>query len=184
MDTVKAMLKLFSVYKAYPGNILDGEQLKEKVINGEIDEEEIYVSFSSLSVFMRSWKQQYDEYQKELVAAEQIVDEGKRNVAVEKAEEKFSLWMSKYPKSEPQKAMLKFSMAMGEAGDYMGSHPLNDPENPVTEKEKKKHIKKLKKIQSKMSKIDLRDRNYYEVKEINEVLKESEKVDNSDENLF
>ena len=51
--------------------------------------------------------------------------------------------MFNYPSSEPQQDMLDMINRTDEAMDYIGTNPLDDPEHPLSEKEKRKKQKQV-----------------------------------------
>ena len=44
---------------------------------------------------------------------------------------------------------------MDEASNFMGTHPLNDPEHPVTEKQKEEYSNELRRIYAKPNDVRL-----------------------------
>ena len=155
LNTPKAMQKLFSVFKGYCGEIKDGSQIKQEVTDGTFNEDKVYLSFDSLNALMYSWYFRYTEYKEALEKAESIEDEEYRQSFIEAAEKRFNLWMFQYPETESNPSMLKFQAVMDEASDFMGTHPLNDPEHPVTEKQKEEYSNELRKIYAKLNDIHL-----------------------------
>ncbi len=153
LNTPNAMQKLFGVFKAYSGEIKDGSQIKQEVTDGSFDENGVYLTFGSLNAIMYSWYLKYKEYKEALDKAESIENEDYRQCFIEEAEKQFNLWMFKYPESENDKSMLRVHEIMDEASNFMATHPLNDPEHPVTEKQKEEYSNELRRIYAKLNDI-------------------------------
>ena len=115
-DGVKAMHKLFQVFREYSGEMIE---YKDKDEN-----EQIAISFGSL-MLMRSWFEQYEEFQKELKECEQIKDISERANALLKAEERFNLWMDIYPESESWPERLSIQKTHDQFMDQIGLNPKN-----------------------------------------------------------
>ena len=147
--------KLFSVFKGYCGEIKEGSQIKQEVTDGTFDEDKVYLTFGTLTALMYSWYLKYSEYKEALEKAESIEDEEYRQRFIEGAEKRFNLWMFQYPESESNKSLLRYKAVMDEAHDFMESHPLNDPEHPVTEKQKEDYSNELRRIYAKLNDIHL-----------------------------
>ena len=78
-----------------------------------------------------------------------------RQMYIEEAEKQFNLWMFRYPESGNDKSLLKVLEIMDEASNFMGTHPLNDPEHPVTEKQKEEYSNELRRIYAKLNDVRL-----------------------------
>ena len=103
-DGIKAMHKLFQIFRQYSGELT--------TYTDKDGNERIAVSFGSL-MLMRSWMERYDKYQKEIQECEKIKDVAEKANALLRAEESFDLWMDIYPESEtglrdlkPRKSMM------------------------------------------------------------------------------
>ncbi|MCH3916950.1 MAG: helix-turn-helix domain-containing protein [Spirochaetia bacterium] len=97
-DGVKAMHKLFQVFRQYSGELVE---YKDKDGN-----DQIAVGFGSL-MLMSSWFDRYEKYQDDIKKCEMIKDVTERANALLKAEEDFNLWMDIYPESEPWREKLQ-----------------------------------------------------------------------------
>ena len=58
--------------------------------------------------------------------------------------------MDLYPETELDQGMLESFLTMEEAADYMATHPLNEPENLLSDAEKAKATEEVKKIYGKL----------------------------------
>ena len=152
LNTPEAMIRLFDVFNAYSGKLKDGKTIRKEIEKKQFDDDDIYISFESLNAFMASWYNEYTVFMNQMRKAEAEKDEKKKEQIIEEANSKFQMWMYKYPETEPQKDMLEFNRIMDEAGDYMGTHPLTDLENPASNKEKTKSEEKVKTIYKKTKK--------------------------------
>lgn len=110
-DGIKAMHRLFQVFRQY-----DGHLFKCKDQDGN---DMVAVSFGTLSL-MHSWCDRYEEYMKEVEKCNSIKDVKKRGEALLKAEAAFNLWMDIYPESEPFDLNLKIQKAHDETLDEIG----------------------------------------------------------------
>ena len=153
VDTPKTMINLFRAFNSYSGEIKDGKQIVDEIKDGAFDEDTIYISFKGLNALLASWHNEYQKYLQSLEKAEEIQDEKEKKEYIEEATRAFQLWMTKYPESEPNKEMLEFNSIMDEASDYMGLHPLNDLDYPVSAKYKEKSKNELKSIYEKLKDI-------------------------------
>lgn len=115
-DGVKAMHRLFQVFRQYSGELFE---YKDKEGNQQIG-----VSFGSLAL-MSSWYERYEKYQKELKDIEKIKDTSERGNALIKAEDDFNLWMDIYPESEPWLDRLQAQKHHDEFMDMLGLNPKN-----------------------------------------------------------
>ena len=110
-DGIKAMHKLFQVFRQYDGHLFEYQD--------QDGNDMVAVSFGTLSL-MRSWRNRYEEYRKEVEECNSIKDVKKRGEALLKAEAAFNLWMDIYPESEPFDLNLKIQKAHDEAMDEIG----------------------------------------------------------------
>ena len=115
-DGVKAMHKLFQVFRQY-----SGELITYKDTEGN---ERVAVGFGSL-MLMRSWMERYEQYQKEIKEYEKINDVTEKANALLRAEESFDLWMDIYPESEPWLEALEAQKKHDQFMDYLGLNPKN-----------------------------------------------------------
>ena len=113
-DGIKAMHRLFQVFRQYDGHLFE---CKDQDGN-----DAVAVSFGTLSL-MRSWCDRYEEYMKEVEKCNSIKDVKKRGEALLKAEAAFNLWMDIYPESEPFDSNLKLQKTHDETMDYIGLNP-------------------------------------------------------------
>ena len=110
-DGVKAMHRLFQVFRQYDGHLFEYQD--------QDGNDMVAVSFGTLSL-MRSWCDRYEEYMKEVEKCNSIKDVKKRGEALLKAEADFNLWMDIYPESEPFDLNLKIQKAHDETMDEIG----------------------------------------------------------------
>lgn len=115
-DGIKAMHKLFQVFRQYGGELREFEDSDGNT--------QIAVSFGSL-MLMSSWYERYEKYQKEIKEIEKIKDVTERGIALIKAEEAFNLWMDIYPESEPWKEKLQIQKSHDQLLDQLGLNPKN-----------------------------------------------------------
>ena len=108
LTSVRAMIKLFSIFNEYNGVLIDGEKMKEMASQNKIDDSEIYIKFDSLRDLIYSWYREYNQYLDSMNHAEQIDDTELREKYIEYAKNRFEKWMFQYPESEPQRDMLSF----------------------------------------------------------------------------
>ncbi len=133
-NRITAMHRLFQIFRRYRGELTENE------------EGEVFLSFGTLAVYMRVWFDRYEEYQKELEECNKIKDTIQRAEALVDAENKFLLWMDTFPGNEIPAEYLDLMERDDRGMDYLGLHPLNDPDYPMTEKEKRMHNKKAKEL--------------------------------------
>ena len=113
-DGVKAMHRLFQIFRQYSGELVE--------YTDDDGNERIAVSFGSL-LLMTSWAEQYKKYQQEIKECEKIKDARKKADALMQAEEKFNRWMDIYPESEPWQDRLKIQKTQDEMMDEIGLNP-------------------------------------------------------------
>ena len=113
-DGIKAMHRLFQVFRQYDGHLFEYQD--------QDGNDMVAVSFGTLSL-MRSWCDRYEEYMEEVEKCNLIKDVKKRGEALLKAEADFNLWMDIYPESEPFDMNLKIQKAHDEAMDLIGLNP-------------------------------------------------------------
>lgn len=97
-DGVKAMHRLFQVFRQYSGELFEYQDKDGNDMVG--------ISFGSLTL-MRSWLERYEEYMDEVEKCNEIKDVKKRGEALLQAEADFNLWMDIYPESEPWQNRLR-----------------------------------------------------------------------------
>lgn len=110
-DGIKAMHRLFQVFRQYDGHLFEYQD--------QDGNDMVAVSFGTLTL-MRSWCKRYEEYMEEVERCNSIKDVKKRGEALLKAEAAFNLWMDIYPESEPFDLNLKIQRAHDEALDEIG----------------------------------------------------------------
>lgn len=115
-DGVKAMHKLFQVFRQYSGNMFEYKD--------EDGNDAIGISFGSL-MLMSSWFSRYEEYQQEITKCNEIKDVKKKAEALLKAEASFDKWMDTYPMSEPWQEKLEAQKHHDEFMDHLGLNPKN-----------------------------------------------------------
>lgn len=113
-DGVKAMHRLFQVFRQYNGELT--------TYTDQEGNERIAVSFGSL-VLMSSWMERYEKYQKEIKECEKIKDVTKKAAALLQVEESFNLWMDIYPESEPWFEKLEAQKKHDQFMDFLGQNP-------------------------------------------------------------
>jgi transcriptional regulator with XRE-family HTH domain len=113
-DGIKAMHRLFQVFRQYDGHLFE---YQDKDVNDMVG-----ISFDTLTL-MHSWLERYEEYMDEVEKCNQIKDVKKRGEALLKAEANFNLWMDVYPESEPWQDRLKIQKAHDEIMDEIGLNP-------------------------------------------------------------
>ena len=133
-DSIRAMHRLFQIFRQYSG------ELKE------MEDDTICISFESLNYPMSCWYKRYMEYQYELLECDKIKDPIERADRLVKTENAFLLWMDNFPEGLPDPNWADHTKQHDAGMDYIGLHPLNDPENPMTEAEKQKHNQKAKEL--------------------------------------
>lgn len=115
-DGIKAMHRLFQVFRQYDGHLFEYQDQ-----NGN---NRVAVSFGALAL-MRSWYDRYEEYMKEVEKCNSIKDVKKRGEALLKAEADFNLWMDIYPESEPWQQRLDIQKIHDNFLDKIGLNPKN-----------------------------------------------------------
>ena len=115
-DGIKAMHRLFQVFRQYDGHLFEYQD--------QDGNDMVAVSFGTLTL-MRSWCDRYEEYMKEVEKCNSIKDVKKRGEALLKAEADFNLWMDVYPESEPFDLNLKIQKAHDETMDEIGLNSSN-----------------------------------------------------------
>lgn len=115
-DGVKAMHRLFQVFRQYNGELFE---YKDKDGNDMVG-----IGFGTLSL-MQSWLERYEKYMNEVEQCNEIKDVKKRGEALLKAEADFNLWMDIYPESETWQERLKIQKVHDEVMDKMGLNPKN-----------------------------------------------------------
>ena len=115
-DGVKAMHRLFQVFRQYSGELMEFE---DKDGNPRVA-----VSFGSL-MLMSSWFERYEKYQNEIKECEKIKDVTEKANALLRAEESFNLWMDVYPESEPWLDKLQIQKSHDQVLDKIGLNPQN-----------------------------------------------------------
>ena len=115
-DGIKAMHRLFQVFRQYNGHLFE---YQDKDGN-----DMVAVSFGTLAL-MYSWCDRYEEYMKEVEKCNSIKDVKKRGEALLKAEAAFNLWMDIYPESEPWQQQLNIQKTHDETMDKIGLNPNN-----------------------------------------------------------
>ena len=132
-DSVRAMHRLFQIFRQYGGVLFEN------------DEEEVCIKFSSLQSIMTYWKDRYDQYQKDLAECDNIKNPLQKANRLIEIENEFWMWMDTFPANIPEDQLEH--LQRHDAGmDYIGLHPLNDPEAPMSEEEKKKHNQRAKEL--------------------------------------
>lgn len=110
-DGVKAMHRLFQVFRQYDGQLFEYQDKDGNDMVG--------ISFGTLAL-MNSWLDRYNQYMQEVEECNKIKDVKKRGEALLKAEADFNLWMDIYPESEPWQDRLKIQKTHDEVMDKMG----------------------------------------------------------------
>ena len=110
-DGVKAMHRLFQVFRQYSGELFEYQDKDGNDMVG--------ISFGSLTL-LRSWLERYEEYMDEVEKCNEIKDVKKRGEALLQAEANFNLWMDIYPESEPWQERLKIQKTHDEVMDKIG----------------------------------------------------------------
>lgn len=113
-DGIKAMHRLFQVFRQYDGHLFEYQD--------QDGNDMVAVSFGTLSL-MRSWCDRYEEYMKEVEKCNLIKDVKKRGEALLKAEADFNLWMDIYPESEPWQQRLDIQKTHDNTMDKIGLIP-------------------------------------------------------------
>lgn len=146
-DGIKAMHRLFQVFRQYDGHLFEYQD--------QDGNDMVAVSFGTLSL-MRSWCDRYEEYMKEVEKCNSIKDVKKRGEALLKAEADFNLWMDIYPKSEPFDLNLKIQKAHDETMDEIGLNPTNNVSIKTQYKLVNLMIRKIINVFKRISKMDNR----------------------------
>ena len=115
-DGVKAMHRLFQVFRQYSGELFEYQDKDGNDMVG--------ISFGTLTL-MRSWLDRYEEYMEEVEKCNEIKDVKKRGEALLQAEAAFNLWMDIYPESEPWQDRLEIQKAHDEVMDKIGLNSKN-----------------------------------------------------------
>ena len=110
-DGVKAMHRLFQVFRQYDGQLFEYQDKDGNDMVG--------ISFGTLAL-MNSWLDRYNQYMQEVEECNKLKDVKKRGEALLKAEADFNLWMDIYPESEPWQERLKIQKAHDEVMDKLG----------------------------------------------------------------
>lgn len=116
-DGVKAMHRLFQIFRQY-----DGALFECKDADGN---DAVGLRFGTL-MLMRSWLERYEEYCKEIQECEKIKDLKKRKAVLLKAEQSFNYWMDMYPETEPWVQNLEIQKRHDEIMDQLGRNPATD----------------------------------------------------------
>ena len=116
-DGVKAMHRLFQVFRQYSGHLFECQDPDGNDVVG--------IYFDTLSL-MRSWFERYEQYMQEVEKCNSIKDVKKRGEALLKAEADFNLWMDVYPESEPWRQRLDLQKTHDEFMDRIGLNPKNE----------------------------------------------------------
>lgn len=116
-DGIKAMHRLFQVFRQYDGHLFE---YQDKDGNNMVA-----VSFGTLTL-MYSWCERYEKYMEEVEKCNSIKDVKKRAEALLKAEANFNLWMDIYPESEPSNMNLQIQKTHDEFMDKIGLNPKNE----------------------------------------------------------
>lgn len=115
-DGIKAMHRLFQVFRQYDGHLFE---CQDKDGN-----DMVAVSFGTLAL-MRSWCERYEKYMEEVEECNSIKDVKKRAEALLKAEADFNLWMDIYPESEPFDLNLQIQKTHDKFMDKVGLNSKN-----------------------------------------------------------
>ena len=116
-DGIKAMHRLFQVFRQYDGHLFEYQD--------QDGNDMVAVSFGTLSL-MRSWCERYRKYMEEVEKCNSIKDVKKRAEALLKAEAAFNLWMDIYPESEPFNMNLQIQKIHDEFMDKTGLNPKEE----------------------------------------------------------
>ena len=114
-DGIKAMHRLFQVFRQYDGHLFE---YKDNDGNDMVG-----ISFGTLSL-MHSWLDRYEEYLQEVGKCNEIKDVKRRGEALLKAEADFNLWMDIYPESESWQQRLDIQKAHDEFVDKVSLNPM------------------------------------------------------------
>ena len=113
-DSIKAMHRLFQVFRQYDGHLFEYQD--------QDGNDMVAVSFGTLAL-MRTWCDRYEEYMEEVEKCNSIKDVKKRGEALLKAQADFNLWMDIYPESEPFDLNLKIQKTHDRTMDKIGLNP-------------------------------------------------------------
>ncbi len=113
-DGIKAMHRLFQVFRQYDGHLFEYQDKDGNEMVG--------ISFGTLTL-MRSWLDRYEKYLLEVEQCNEIKDVKQRGEALLKAEADFNLWMDIYPESEPYQKRLTIQKTHDAAMDKIGLNP-------------------------------------------------------------
>lgn len=116
-DGIKAMHRLFQVFRQYDGHLFEYQD--------QDGNDMVAVSFGTLSL-MRSWCERYRKYMEEVEKCNSIKDVKKRAEALLKAETDFNLWMDIYPESEPFDINFQIQKTHDEFRDKIGLNPKEE----------------------------------------------------------
>ena len=116
-DGIKAMHKLFQVFRQYDGHLFE---YQDKDGN-----DMVAISFGTLSL-MHSWCERYEKYMKQVEECNFIKDVKKRGETLLKTEADFNLWMDIYPESEPFNMNLQIQKTHDDFMDKIGLNPQNE----------------------------------------------------------
>ncbi len=116
-DGIKAMHRLFQVFRQYNGHLFECKD--------EEGNDAIGISFGTLTL-MSSWLDRYEKYMEEVKKCNEIKDVKSRAEALLRAEASFNLWMDVYPESEPFQMNLQIQAAHDATMDKIGLNPKND----------------------------------------------------------
>ena len=116
-DGVKAMHRLFQIFRQYPGELIEIKDSSE-------GSDGIVITFRGLTL-MSSWYERYEEYQKEIEECNKIKDPKKKANALLAAEDSFNLWMDVYPETEKWPIRLDIQKSHDKTMDYIGLNPKN-----------------------------------------------------------
>lgn len=116
-DGIKAMHKLFQVFRQYDGHLFEYQDKDGNDMVG--------ISFGTL-ILMNSWLVRYNDYLKEVEQCNKIKDVKKRGEALLKAEKDFNVWMDIYPESESSGMNLKIQKTHDDFMDKTGLNPKNE----------------------------------------------------------
>ena len=117
-DGIKAMHRLFQVFRQYSGEMI--------TYKDEDGNERVAVGFGTLSL-MSSWYEKYEEYQKTIKKCKKIKNVTERANALLEAEAAFDTWMDTYPEGETAPEKLEIQKKHDQFIDKMGLNP-KDPE--------------------------------------------------------
>ena len=115
-DGIKAMHRLFQIYRQYAGELI--------TYTDESGDERIAVSFGTLNL-MRSWYEKYEKYQAQVKECEKIKDVSQKAQALLDAEKEFDWWMDVYPEREVWKERLAMQKRHDQTMDFLGLNPKN-----------------------------------------------------------